>query len=267
MGKFYFFVLTLISICSALYASESNLLPTGTMAPTFSLPTPEGDRISLRTYCGDTLQKPHINSVRHLVILNFWATYCVPCQKEIPELMRFAEKHAGDSLKIFCINIDKEGASLVSPFIQEKGYTLPVLLDPYRKTAERYGVKALPALFVLDPFGIIRFASVGFDETVSLDEKLENIISDIRAGRTVNEKAVSNSESVSVESETAVSRVVWVTPKARWDAIVKVECGPPVSEVAASLEVSTEEIRTWFADLKNAAFSLWDSSEVQLKQE
>ena len=251
-------LLSIALFCVSLMAEESKLLPAGSAAPTFSLPSLDGDRVSLRVFCGDTLLKPHINNVRHIVVLSFWATYCIPCQKEIPELIKFAEKHRNDSIKVFCVSIDKEGASIVSPFVKEKGYDIPVLLDPYQKTAERYGVKSLPALFVIDQFGKICYAASGYNESESLDEKLEQIISDIRKGHNV-EAAVAG-ESVAVQN---VVKEKKIPAKARWDAVVKVECGVPVNNVAENLGVTPEEIRSWYADLKNAAISLWPENSVK----
>lgn len=247
--------LSIFLVCFQSVTANAGLLPPGSAAPTFSLPALNGDRVSLRVYCGDTLLKPHINSVRQIVVLNFWATYCKPCQKEIPELMRFSEKHKDDSVKVFCISIDKEGASLVSPFIKEKGYTVPVLLDPYMKTAQRYGVEALPALFVIDPYGKIAFSAVGYDSLEQLDIKLERIVSEVRQGKKV--EAGYSGETVEIEGESSPGKSKAITPKTRWDAIVKVECGVPLDSVASGLGVSAEQVRSWYEELKKAAISLW----------
>jgi thiol-disulfide isomerase/thioredoxin len=257
-------VVTVLGIGVGAQEPAVSVLGPGVSAPTFSLPSLDGERVTLRTFCGDTLLKPHINKIRQVVILNFWATYCKPCQKEIPELITFAQKHAQDNVKVILVNIDKEGASLVAPFVKEKGYTLPVLLDPYKKTSARYGVQSLPALFLIDPFGIIRYSSVGYDEGESLDQKLERILADARIGKSVGSD-LSGGEAVSVKNDSvpAPSPVtpkppVIVNPKARWEAIIKVECGTPVTSVADSLGVKPEEIRTWYEELKKAALSLWE---------
>jgi peroxiredoxin len=257
MGLFVFSIL-------AEPAETVSLLQPGVKAPTFSLPTIDGERISLRTFCGDTLNKPHVNSFRHIVILSFWATYCEPCKKEIPELMNLAQSHSSDSIKFFCISIDKEGASKVEPVVSERKYTLPVLLDPYCKTAQRYGVSSLPALFVIGPLGDIYYSSSGYNESTQIGQKIEALISQIR-NDTMNTGS-SATESDSSSSIKDVSREVlpkWISPKSRWEAIVKVECGMPVTSIADSLGVQPDEIRKWFTELKKAATDLWDSTKTQ----
>ncbi len=246
-------------------APESKLLPAGTPAPSFSLPSLSGDRVSLSTYCGATLSKPYLNKIRHTVIVSFWATYCKPCQKEIPELQTFAGKHKKDNVIVLCVSIDKEGADIVDPFVKEKGYAVQVLLDPYTKTSERYGVRSLPALFVIDTMGIIRFASLGYDEKNPLDPKLEKILKAIREGAKIS---VAEEGGAFVPVDTVGSRNPRVgagetpkplrpSPKQRWNAIARVECGEPIEKVAAAIGVTPAELHAWYGDLKKAASAMW----------
>ena len=260
-----------LSGLGGIFAEESKLLPPGSPAPSFSLPTLSGDRVALSAYCGQTLSKPLINKIRHTVILGFWATYCKPCQKEIPQLTAFAEKHKADNVLLLCVSVDREGETVVAPFVKEKGLNAEVLLDPYMKTSERYGVKALPALFIIDTLGVIRYCSHGYDEKVDFGQKLERLIAGIKAGKTiaiVPEKAGSE---VVLQGDTAVTvpptspspSPVSLTPHQKWNAIVKVECGEPVEKVAAAIGVTVDEIHKWHEDLKNAAIKLWGPAKNQ----
>jgi len=166
---------------------KDSLLQPGTRAPSFSLITFDGTRTALYEVCGDTLLKPYSNKIRHTVIISFWATYCAPCQKEIPELQKFMAAHTTDSVKAFCISIDKEGSAIVEPFVKKMGYTIPILLDQYKKVAARYGVSHLPALFVVDTHGIIRYSSSGYDGKTGLKDKLENILHSIKNPPVIDE--------------------------------------------------------------------------------
>jgi peroxiredoxin len=256
---------------------DTTLLKPGSEAPSFSLPTLEpGKREVLSVWCGEKLSKPYVNSTPHIVILSFWATFCKPCQKEIPILMKFAEKHKDDKLRIFLISLDKEGKSKVKPFVEKKKFTLPVLLDPYSRTAERYGVKALPALFVIDSKGMIVYSSSGYDEKKPFESTLEEIVTAIKEGKDVEHKEVEVSgESVAAPEKDAGDSAVAedeglekaMSPKQKWRAIVRVECGESITEVAEDMGVDKADIKVWFDELKDAAMLMWgDPSSPQKDQ-
>ena len=264
----------LISIATLIFGqkpSESKLLAPGTPAPSFSLPTLSGDRMSLSIYCGETLSKPYVNKVRQTMILSFWATYCKPCQKEMPELISFADKHKTDNVVVLCVSIDKEGAAIVEPFVKEKNYTVQVLLDPYTKTAERYGVKSRPARFVIDTMGVIRYSSLGYDEKNPLGPKLESIVKAIREGAKIK-IADATGSFVPIQEETAPTAASAKTEgepkkaapsaKQKWNAIARVECGEQIDKVAAGIGATPADLRQWYADLKKAAMSLWGADSA-----
>lgn len=267
--------LLLFLLCLGTVSASDSLpavLGPGENAPTFSLPSLAKDRVVLRHYCGEKLLRSRVNDEPKIVILNFWATYCAPCQKEIPELIRFQEKYK-DKVKLICISMDKEGKSLVKPFVQEKKYDMTVGLDPYLHTAKRYNVYKVPALFVIDHKGVIRYSQNDYDET--LISKLEDVVDRIENG----EQAVSASEeaegdtentalvavkdsSVQTDSQPAVSDGTQsadstVSARRRWQAVAAVECGRPIQEVAQEVGATPEEIRSWYDDLKKAATEIW----------
>jgi thiol-disulfide isomerase/thioredoxin len=240
---------------SAVVDSVKILTP-GVEAPSFSLPSLSGERQALNVWCGKQLQKPYVNKVPRTVILSFWATYCAPCQKEIPELMKFAEAHKKDPIKIFCISLDKEGAPAVRTFVNEKGYTLPVLLDSYKRTAANYGVNSLPALVVIGPDGIIRYSGVGYREDVPLAQILEGAVQAAVEGRNFGAcEDPGKTQSVDVVQDNPA--VQDVAPRDRWHAIARVECGEDIQAVAGETGVSVDEMKMWYSQLKDAAVELW----------
>ncbi len=252
------------------FAEEPKLLPPGTAAPSFSLPTINGERVSLSVYCGQTLSKPYTNKIRQTVILSFWATYCKPCKKELPLLAAFSEKHKNDNVQVFCISIDKEGESAVGPYLKENNLNVQALVDPYMRTSKRYGVSSLPSLFLVDTMGIIRYASHGYNDKENFEEKLEKILSEVKGG-TLNEKTVEDAggEQVSVRTDAPVSpqskatapeapsTTKGPTPHQKWNAVMKVECGEPIDKVASESGVTAADIKKWHEELKNAAIKLW----------
>lgn len=252
------------------FAEEVKLLPPGSTAPSFSLPTITGDRVSLSVYCGQTLSKPLTNRVRQTVVLSFWATYCKPCKKELPLLLAFGEKHKADNIKILLISIDKEGEAIVGRYLKENNVDANALLDPYMKTSQRYGVTSLPSLFVVDTLGIIRYVSHGFNDKENFNEKLEKILGEIKAG-TLNAKTVEDAggEQVLVRADAPVPPqsttaapepappVKLLTARQKWGAVLKVECGGQIDKVASELGVTAADVKKWHEELRSAAIKLW----------
>ena len=86
-----------------------------------------------------------------VVLVNFWATWCPPCRKEMPDLQALYDKYKDQGLLV--LSISDEGAAKVSPFIAERKISYPVLLDPGRKVAEAFVVEGIPKSFVYDRDG------------------------------------------------------------------------------------------------------------------
>ncbi len=86
-----------------------------------------------------------------VVLVNFWATWCPPCRKEMPDLEALYEKFAGQELVI--LGISDEEAAKVEPFIRKRKVTFPVLLDPKRKVYEMFVVEGIPKSFIYDRDG------------------------------------------------------------------------------------------------------------------
>lgn len=86
-----------------------------------------------------------------VVLVNFWATWCPPCRKEMPDLQEFHTKLKDKGLVILAIT--DEDAGKAQPFIAEKKYTFPVLLDPGRKVNEAFRVDGIPKTFIFNREG------------------------------------------------------------------------------------------------------------------
>lgn len=129
---------------------------TGKLAPQFSLNDLSGKQVNI--------------APGKLTVLNFWATWCPPCQAELPELQKFVDAH-GTELAFYAVNIQDPPENAKS-FMQRKNYNIPVLLDTDGKVAETYRVNSIPTTIVMDKQGIIRFRKTG---TVTMSE-LEGVI-------------------------------------------------------------------------------------------
>jgi len=94
----------------------------------------------------------HLRDLRGKVVLvNFWATWCPPCRKEMPDLQALYDKYKDQGLVVLAIS-DEEAAK-VTPFISERKISYPVMLDPGRKVNDLYQVEGIPKSFVYDRQG------------------------------------------------------------------------------------------------------------------
>jgi peroxiredoxin len=94
----------------------------------------------------------HLRDLRGKVVLvNFWATWCPPCRKEMPDLDTLFNRFKDQGFVVLAIS-DEEAAK-VSPFIGERKISYPVLLDPGRKVTESFRVEGIPKSFVYDRSG------------------------------------------------------------------------------------------------------------------
>jgi thiol-disulfide isomerase/thioredoxin len=90
-----------------------------------------------------------------IVVLNFWATWCIPCVAELPALDRLAAEEPG--FAVLAVSADRAGADVVSPFLKAHGIAhLTTLLDPHMAVGQTFGVAGFPTTLVIDPSGRLR---------------------------------------------------------------------------------------------------------------
>jgi len=118
-------------------------------APDFTLPTLSGAPIRLAELRGN------------VVLLNFWATWCVPCRLEMPALETLYQRHKDAGLAVLTINLDTLSTAGVEAFVQEVRVTFPVALDPSWSIARAYRVLGLPTTYLIDRAGNVVVREVG----------------------------------------------------------------------------------------------------------
>ena len=124
------------AIAKLLNALNASGYPSAMQPPEFSGFTVEGQRVSL-----DSLQGK-------VVILNFWATWCLECRPEMPMFERLHREFGGQGLSVVGINA-REGATAVRVYAKELGLTFPLILDPRGTINAAYGVIGLPTTFLI----------------------------------------------------------------------------------------------------------------------
>lgn len=144
-------VLLLALLLATGLAQAKDLRPyEGEALPDFTLSDMQGKSHTLSDYKGK------------VVMLNFWATYCGPCIKEMPSMQRLKAKMAGKPFVILAVNMAEEPAD-VEEFLSKHKIKIdfPLLLDPEGEVVEQWMISAVPTTFILDPTGKIRYALYG----------------------------------------------------------------------------------------------------------
>lgn len=111
-----------------------------------------------------------------VVLINFWATWCLPCREEMPTLQALHERLAGQPFAILGVNYGESPARIES-FLHGVPVGFPILRDPRHEAITAWRVRTLPASFLVGPDGQIRYAVVGeldwtSDEAVALVRRL-----------------------------------------------------------------------------------------------
>lgn len=168
-----FFVIAAVVVLGGLiWVNRDRFTPldVGSRAPEYAALSLDGDSVPLSTFQGD------------VVLLNIWATWCLPCVRELPALQRLHEQLGPQGLRIVAVSVDAPAGALgafgqpggnVREFIDRFGITFTVLQDPTGRIQSRYQVNGLPTTFIIDRDGRIRRKVLGaaeWDEPAFADQ-------------------------------------------------------------------------------------------------
>ena len=167
-------------------------LKPGDLAPSWALMYAPGKFEFLKNWTVErdkNLRKFMSQPDRYPVVLSFFATWCVPCMKELPHLENVFQAYKNEKVKFFLVDIteatrstgENKNSPKAGPFLAEKGVTIPILYDNRGVAKERYGVKTIPRFFVIDKFQIIREAKVGYMEGEDIEGELTALIDELMA--------------------------------------------------------------------------------------
>ena len=157
--KYVSWLICLIMITAGCGGGETQTVEIGKRAPAFNLVALDGTEVSSESLEGE------------VVVLNFWATWCQPCLKEIPDL----KEMAASKTKIVGIALDKDGARTVKPFVEKHGINYPILLGN-EELFQRFNGFGIPHTVLLDKEYRIVKVYRGSITKDTLERDLEKIV-------------------------------------------------------------------------------------------
>ena len=117
----------------------------GFLAPNFTLDTKNGTQLSLSDFRGQP------------VLINFWASWCPPCKAEMPGMEIVYQEFQDQGFVVLAINVThQDSLSDAARFVEEQGFTFPILLDAQAIASQAYQIRSLPTSFFIDQEGIIQ---------------------------------------------------------------------------------------------------------------
>jgi cytochrome c biogenesis protein CcmG, thiol:disulfide interchange protein DsbE len=166
LGMASFFALAERRTDESLQPTDFSAIPAAVRyeAPTLTLYDLNGVQRALADYSGQVL------------VVNLWATWCPPCQAEMPILQDFYEKHQEEGFRVIAIE-DGDPTEDVRSFVRENGLTFPIWLDPSHEATDRaFRTINLPSSYVVDRVGKVRLAWFGAINATNLEKYVTPII-------------------------------------------------------------------------------------------
>ena len=145
--------LALLTACTndrAQPAGAARSIDVGEPAPAYKAVSLAGDSVSLSGQRGK------------VVLLNVWATWCHPCRTEIPELRKVHATYAGRGLHLVGVSVDAQGSNdAIRAFMNDFEMNYEVWLDPDERILSTFLVVGVPATFLVDRAGVLRWRKIG----------------------------------------------------------------------------------------------------------
>ncbi|WCT13392.1 TlpA family protein disulfide reductase [Mucilaginibacter jinjuensis] len=178
------FSIPLKSSGQATIAMPTDTISLGQAAPDFTLKDINGKNVSLATFKGK------------VVILDFWATWCVPCHENFPAMKKAVDHYKSDKDVVFLFIDTRERSTdyvrLAKEDMAKNKYDFQVLFDEAGKEGKQdkyykiFGMWGIPTEFILDRNGIIRYKLVGYDSDLTNDQRADGVIKQVELVKTLS---------------------------------------------------------------------------------
>lgn len=135
-------------------------------APKFELKDANGAKVTLADYKGK------------VVLLNFWATWCVPCKAEIPWFQEFDKNFKDKGFAVLGVSMDEEGWNAVKPYVEERKIAYRMVIGSEEVSTLYGGIDSLPTTFMIDKDGKIAAIHTGLVSKATYQKQLESLLTE-----------------------------------------------------------------------------------------
>ncbi|MBI2355195.1 MAG: TlpA family protein disulfide reductase [Deltaproteobacteria bacterium] len=146
-------LLFLVAVATLLPLNAQAIPKAGQPAPGFKVVTTSGQPVTLDNYRG------------HVLVIDFFATWCPPCRESIPHLIEMNRKYGKQGLQILGLSLDEDGERVVRTFAEEHRINYPVALAG-ETVATDFGIRSVPVMFLIDKKGRIAEIYRGFNDDI-----------------------------------------------------------------------------------------------------
>ncbi len=133
-------------------------------APDWQLKNLDGKEVKLSDFKGK------------VVILNFWATWCPPCRREIPSFVWLQKQYGDKGLVIVGVSLDEKGPGVVKPFAAKMGINYPIVMGDPKTAADYGGIEVVPTTSVIDRNGKIAAEHQGDAERATFEAEIKPLL-------------------------------------------------------------------------------------------
>jgi peroxiredoxin len=143
------------------------ILQKGDKAPAIKLVTTSGQPVTLANYKG------------YVLVMDFFATWCIPCKESIPHMNALNRKYGKQGLQVLGVSVDEGGEREVKNFIAERKISYPVAVAPEDLQTE-YGLRSIPTIYVINKKGLVAEKYQGFSEQTgrAMEETIKRLLAE-----------------------------------------------------------------------------------------
>ena len=135
--------------------------------PSVSLHRADGTTVRLEDFKGK------------VVLVDFWASWCVPCRASFPALDALYQRERNRGLEVLAVNVDEQRKA-ADAFLAGRPHVMPVMFDPKGESAQAFNVRGMPSSVLIDRTSHIRFTHMGYSTTVfdSYQREIDQLLSE-----------------------------------------------------------------------------------------